>query len=93
MLSAVVEAKCLGGDLEIMQESFNPKVKKHYNNAPSQGLLLWNASFSKYNAKNENTVSLSEDTLKSMEGFRAQISEQVAAKHEFIEREFSYFLM
>jgi tRNA pseudouridine(38-40) synthase len=51
MISSVVEVAALGGSVEILKQSFDPKLKKHNNNAPSQGLMLWSANFDNYNAK------------------------------------------
>ena len=77
MVSAVVETEALGGDLEILKRSFDPKVKKHFNNAPSQGLILWSASYAQ-----ETGIGLAPETLEAMAGFREDVSAQVALKHE-----------
>jgi len=77
MISAVVETQALGGDIELLKRSFDPKVKKHFNNAPSQGLMLWNASYAK-----ETGIDLLPETLEAMAGFRENVSDQVAIRHE-----------
>ena len=51
MISSVVEVAALGGSLDILEQCFDPKLSKHNNNAPSQGLVLWRANYEEYNAK------------------------------------------
>lgn len=51
MVSSVVEVAALNGSMDILRGSFDPKMMKHNNNAPSQGLMLWSANFERYNDK------------------------------------------
>ena len=89
--------------MNVLKESFNPKVMKHNNNAPSQGLMLWSANFERYNEKVkklseqghavEYNVSYTEDILKKMEAFRESIIPEISSEHEISNKNFSYFLM
>jgi tRNA U38,U39,U40 pseudouridine synthase TruA len=45
MISSIVEVAAVSGDIEILKNSFDPKTKRHINNAPSQGLMLCKAEY------------------------------------------------
>lgn len=80
MVSSVAEVAALGGSMDILRKSFDPKVMKHNNNAPSQGLMLWSANFDRYNEKLkalasnghsvEYNIGISDETYLKMDAFR-----------------------
>ena len=54
MLSAVVDTSCLELPTSLLTQSLDRNLKKHNNNAPSEGLLLWKAEYGRYNARSLN---------------------------------------
>ena len=45
MIAAVSEVACMGGSMEVLEQTFDKKVKRQTNNAPSQGIILYKANF------------------------------------------------
>ena len=104
MISSVVEVAGLGGNIEVLKQSFDSKVMKHNNNVPAQGLILWRAYFDEYNARVRKNfelggmsqlyeIDLSEPVIKEMEAFRTSIIPQIVAENELQAREFTYYMM